>query len=441
MADSHVKACLITNPRSGRGGIDLSDVLTILQANRWEVAVRQKLHGGHATELARDAAQDGCDVVVACGGDGTLSEVVDGLAGTAVGVGVLPGGTENVWAHELGISSRLRVAAMQLVSAERRRVDVGHVTINGRHGQHFLLMAGLGMDGAVIERVSKPLKNRIGPLAVGLAALEALPTFRAVPVHVEMDGMSWNGRVSQVVIGNTRRYGGFTRVTADAFVDDGLLDVCLITAAGPVSAGRQLSSLLLRQRPSAATAEAYRAASITIRVPVALPLQLDGGTVKLDDEQPSVDGMVYTFSLVAQGISVLVPRTYDGELFQHGPLADGLARAPLQPLGDAAKPDKAHRDGGARDKRLRKHMRVVSVGTNTITAIRMRNGRVMTVELNPQTVVADEHGSELPLPGSLANLTAGDLLHVKGKRDGDHDRIVARRITLLGAQGGTNGHV
>jgi hypothetical protein len=245
--------------------------------------------------------------------------------------------------------------------------------------------------------------------------------------------------VSQVVIGNTRRYGGFTRITPDAFVDDGLLDVCLITAAGPISAGRQLSSLLLRQRPSAATAEAYRAASITIRVPVALPLQLDGGTVKLDDEQPSENGMVYTFSLVAQGVCVLVPRTYDGELFQQGPLADGLARAPLHTAADAASHGKAHRDGESRDKRLRKHMRVVSVGTNTITAVRVLTGRVMTVELNPRTVVEDERGSDLPLPGSLSNLTAGDLLRVKGKRDGDRGTIVARRIILLDAHDGANG--
>src|SRR5947209_315007 len=112
-----VNACLITNPRSGRGGIDLSEPLSVLHAQGWEITVRQKLHGGHATELAREAARDGYDVVVDCGGDGTLSEIVDGVVGTDVAVGVLPGGTQNVWAHELGISPRLRVAAAQLVGA------------------------------------------------------------------------------------------------------------------------------------------------------------------------------------------------------------------------------------------------------------------------------------------------------------------------------------
>ncbi len=200
-----VRACLITNPRSGRGGIDLTEPLQVLQAHGWEVSVRHKLHGGQATALAREAVRAGYDVVVNCGGDGTLSEIIDGVMGSEVAVGSLPGGTANLWAHEVGISSRLRVAALQLASAERRRVDVGHVTINERHGQYFMLVAGLGFDGATIARVNKSLKNLIGPAAIGLAAIQALPTFRAVPVRVTLNETEWEGRVSQIIGGNTRR--------------------------------------------------------------------------------------------------------------------------------------------------------------------------------------------------------------------------------------------
>lgn len=89
-AKLHVRACLITNPRSGHGGVNLTEALRVLDAQGWEVTVRQKLHGGHATQLAREAARDGYDVVVDCGGDGTLSEIVDGLVGTGVTVGTLP---------------------------------------------------------------------------------------------------------------------------------------------------------------------------------------------------------------------------------------------------------------------------------------------------------------------------------------------------------------
>jgi len=310
------RACLITNPQSGRGGVDLSDVLLVLQANGWKVEVRQNLEGGQATELARQAAHDGFDVVCNCGGDGTMREIITGLVNTDVAIGEIPGGTANVWARELGISRRPRVAAAQLVNSKRLRVDVGQLSINDQDKQYFLLMAGLGLDAAVMGRVSDPLKHRIGPLAVGLAALETLPSICAAPVRAELDGLHWQGVVSQMVVGNTRRYGGFTRITNRAYIDDGLLDVCFFTPAGPVQAVRQITSLLLRQRPSDAGSESYRAATVTIHAPVALPLQLDGDAVKQEPSEASSEGIVYRFSLLPQAVTMLMPRIYDGELFE-----------------------------------------------------------------------------------------------------------------------------
>lgn len=188
MARQRIRACLITNPRSGRGGIDLTEILPVLDAQGWDVTVCAKQHGGHATELARQTVVEGFNVVVDCGGDGTLSEIVGGVVGTDVAVGTLPGGTINLWSKEVGISKRLRVAALQLATAERHRLDVGHISINGKHDEYFLLMAGLGVDGAIIEQVDKQLKHRIGPLAIGLAAVRALPSLKAVEVEAEMDG-------------------------------------------------------------------------------------------------------------------------------------------------------------------------------------------------------------------------------------------------------------
>ncbi len=442
MAERYVRACLITNPRSGRGGIDLTDVLTILRGHGWHVTVRQKLHGGAAADLAREAARQGYNVVVDCGGDGTLSEIVDGVVGTDVAVGTLPGGTANLWAHEAGISKRLRVAAMQLVASERRRVDVGHVTVNGDHGQHFLLVAGLGFDGAVMRRVSKPLKNRIGPLAIGLAAVEAIPGFQAVPVTIEMDNVHWQGRMSQLVLGNSRRYGAFTKVTPDAFMDDGLLDVCIVTATSPLSVTRQLTSLAVRKRPSTASSETYRAASITVRSPVVLPLELDGGVVKLDKEEPSSDGVVYHFSLISQGVSMLVPRTYDGELFQPQRLSDISNSVQLRPV----EPDSRHLSGngagsaqtkhGRRGREKKWRLQVLSVGADSITGARLKNGRVVKVVVSPTTVMQNADGSKHLLWGSLSTLTAGDLIVAKGQRTGNGESLLGRKVVLERASSG-----
>jgi YegS/Rv2252/BmrU family lipid kinase len=427
MTDCAVRACLITNPRSGRGGIDLSSVLPVLAAHNWQVTVRQKLHGGEATKLAREAAADGYDIVVACGGDGTVRQIVDGLVGTDVAVGVLPGGTVNLWARELGVSTDLEQAALQLIDAQRRRVDVGRVTINGRRGRHFLLMAGLGFDGAVIARVSKPLKNRIGTLAVGLAALEALPSFKPVEVRVDFDGTHWEGRLSQIVVANTRRYGGFTSFTPDAYVDDGLLDVCLIAAAGTLRGGRQLASLVLRGRPNPASAELHRVASLTVTAQVPMPMQLDGGAVRLKkkDQRPGKE-ITYGFAVVAQGLNMLVPREYNGELFTHGALHNAERARPgaLQGRPHRGQHDR-HEEPG---KRI---MRITAVGPDTFTAMRLRDEKMVTVLLDSVAELRDAHGNTLPGHDVLPALAPGRIVDVKGKKDRDRGIIQAKRITLL----------
>lgn len=456
-AEHAVKACLITNPRSGRGGIDLTEPLAVLRAQGWDVVVREKLHGGGATKLAREAVADGYTVVVDCGGDGTLNEIVNGVVGTDAAVGTLPGGTANLWAHEVGISQRLRVAATQLAGAERRRVDVGRVSVSGGHGEHFLLMAGLGFDAEVVSRVKKPLKNRIGQLAVCWAAAGALRSFRATTVRVEMDGVSWEGGVTQLLVGNTRRYAGWTRITADAFMDDGLLDLCLITAKGPLSVSRQLASLLFRQRPSGGSAETYRAAEVVVRAPHALPLQIDGGMSDLNKKLPSGE-VEYTFSLIAQGVTMLVPRTYDGTLFQPGRPQALLAAPPLRPVpvdgaGPAAHSGNGHHaprhapahsahEAATKDRHADpsnspsdapkgKRLRVLAVGIDTFTAVRLKNGQVVTVKISPRTLVDDAGGEPRSLWGALSTLAEGDIVRVRGSKDAEHPRtLLAARVAL-----------
>jgi YegS/Rv2252/BmrU family lipid kinase len=415
-----LRVCLITNPRSGRGGIDLSQVLPVLRDQGWEVTVRHKEHGGHATELAQEAARSGYDAVIAAGGDGTLSEVVDGLVGTSVAVGVLPGGTVNLWARELGLSMQPRRAALQLMGSERRRVDVGHLRINGRHGRHFFLMAGIGIDGSVMARVSKPLKNRIGKLAVGVAAMNALPSFKPVQISASIDGMHWEGRVTQIVVGNTRLYGGFTTITPHAFVDDGLLDICLITADGPASGGLQLASLVLRRQPDESTAESYRAASFVVHTPYPLPVQMDGGVVRIKKKDQTAEGATYTFSVVARGITMLFPRTYDGTLFRQ-PLPPEVAPQSVP----AQLSDGEGEEGKGKDKRL---FAIHSIGMETFTATRLQNGKVVTVGIAPGALYDPGTGSEQPLREALAGLEAGQVVRIKGKKDAERGILLARQM-------------
>lgn len=419
MSNAHaVRACLITNPKGGRGGIDLAPILPVLAAHGWEVTVRHKQGGGHATELAREAAEEGYDVVVAAGGDGTVGEVVDGLVGTDVAVGVLPGGTANLWSKEIGVSGDLEQAALQLVGAQRRRIDVGRLTINGKKGQHFLLMAGLGLDAAVVSRLNKGLKKRVGMLAYLPAIGKALPQSAPFPVRVDLDGVAWQGEVLQIVIGNTRRYASVTSVTPEAFIDDGRLDVALLTPSNPASAARQLSSLVMRNHPAPTTAVSDRVGQLTVRTNTVVPLQTDGGRVKQKKVKVQDDGVVYHFTVRAHALTVLVPRDYSGALFQTGAIATvvGAGESSNAPI---KKPGK-------------RWYEIVAVGIDTLTVARLRDGRVMTARLTPETIARDAAGAEVPLAGFLDALSEGQRIHITGKKakDGTLRVITADELRL-----------
>ena len=197
------KTCLVINPRSGENLAKIADVIAVLSAAGWNTTIRIKEYGGHSMELATEAAEEGYDMVIAYGGDGTLNQVVNGVMnakGQHSIVGLIPGGTANVWASEIGIPADPVKAALTVVGSEVRKVDIGHAEVQGltfpdttmsdkdqqqtagKKGRkqkvkataaakhHFLLMAGLGIDASIMSGVSKPLKYKIGPLAVGVSA-------------------------------------------------------------------------------------------------------------------------------------------------------------------------------------------------------------------------------------------------------------------------------
>src|SRR5438874_1210610 len=311
------RACLVINPRAGQNIARLTDVIAVLAAAGWKTDIAIKEYGGHTMALATKAAEVGYDLVIAYGGDGTLNQVVNGVMnakGQHSIVGVIPGGTANVWAGEVGIPVDPVKAVLTLINSEARKVDIGHVEVesltfpetspyaqeqsptNGTKAKkdrsrgvinhartptpkarhHFLLMAGLGLDAAIMGHVSKPLKYKIGPLAVGVSAAKELPTQHPFPIEIRLfaTGRSgevlWKGEALQVVIGNTCRYADVAEMTPDAYIDDGVLDVCVITAGDPLTTIQQLTSLLLRRKPDNTTAEYFHGAHLSLSVPASI---------------------------------------------------------------------------------------------------------------------------------------------------------------------------
>jgi diacylglycerol kinase (ATP) len=174
----------------------------------------------HATELARNAAASDCDLVLACGGDGTIHEVVSGLALSSVPLAILPSGTANVLARELQLPRNPLKAAALIPQLKPRRIALGKC---GDH--YFLLMAGVGLDATAIDRVNARWKSSIGRLAYGLAALGSWSEGHFPPLSVCVDGSTFTGTF--VVVGRVSRYGGSMRITRNAHLLSDRFDVCL----------------------------------------------------------------------------------------------------------------------------------------------------------------------------------------------------------------------
>jgi YegS/Rv2252/BmrU family lipid kinase len=292
---------VITNPVSGHSLDDqrLRAALDVARAAGWDVSVAPTERAGHATEIARDAAARGIDVIVVNGGDGTINEAINGIAGTETALATVRGGTANVWAGEIGMERDPVKAMRQIVGGDRWRIDVGRA-----NGRCFLLMAGVGLDAEIIPRVSGRLKRRFGQLAYVAAGIIAVFHMKHRAAWVEIDGVTSNMSVFWMIVSNTRSYGGFTDIAFRAEADDGLFDVGVMHRGGPWRIFVDGIRVLLKRHERSPNVDYVKARAVAIET-AGLQVQLDGelfGTTPMRFE-------VWPASLI-----VIAPRGYSTPL-------------------------------------------------------------------------------------------------------------------------------
>ena len=224
---------------------------------------------GDARALAEWAVEKGFRTVVAAGGDGTVNEVVNGLAGSDVTLGVLPVGTMNVFAAELGISSRLRDAWKVIQHGTMRKVDLACAN---RH--YFVQLAGVGLDAQVVKETSLQLKKNFGPLSYLISAAHVAARKPPVLHLTTGDGRTTQG--SFVLIGNGRFYGGPITFFQEARIDDGLLDVLVFKNLSHMDIARYLGHVLMRRHTSLEDVEYFQTRKVMVRSEEAVPVEVDG---------------------------------------------------------------------------------------------------------------------------------------------------------------------
>lgn len=274
-----------------------------LREHGWRFRWQQTTGPGQATHFAAHAAREGIPLVVACGGDGTLNEVANGLAGTDAAMGTLPFGTSNIWARETQISRNPVEATRQMATGEVRKVDLGQAG-----DRYFLLFAGFGIDAKVTAGVSIPVKQRIGAAAYGISAAVEVVRWRARPTTVRLDGEELRINVLMAFAGNTRMYAGLTKITPRAVVDDGLLDVCIYEGSGKLDIAAHALRTLMQRHRNAERVIYRRVKRLEFEWgEKSLPAQLDGDALK---ERPNV------VEVAPSALKVVVPAGLRTPLFQ-----------------------------------------------------------------------------------------------------------------------------
>ncbi|MFL5659316.1 MAG: diacylglycerol/lipid kinase family protein [Ktedonobacteraceae bacterium] len=299
---SQVFAVIIANPTSGsyaRHATRLQETIAFLQQHSWHATLRLTEAAGDGRRLAREAVTQKADIVIAAGGDGTINEVIQELAGTETALGVLPIGTVNDWAREIGIPLDEHGAREILVHGRTRRIDLGRV-----NEHYFLLMVGIGLDGEITQKVEQHPLKRFGVAGYLLASTWYGLRYQSFVTSVISGEHEEKTSALQIVIGNTQLYGGAIKFTWRAKGDDGLLDAVIVRKRGPL--GRLLVAMefLLRRKERTQWISYQTSETIEIQTPTPVAMQIDGEPIGYTPAR---------FHAVPAALKVVVPpRTREG---------------------------------------------------------------------------------------------------------------------------------
>ena len=308
MTENLRNALLIHNPNAGHGGSRrrrlLDEARRIFSAAGIDAELAETTAPGHATEIAQRAGAQGRQLVIACGGDGTLNEVVNGLAanqnGHRVPLALLPGGTANILAKEIGLPWNIPAAARKLVHGDVKEIALGLATpVNEpEKKRYFLSVAGAGPDGMIVYSIDLSLKARVGILAYWWHSAREVfrykyPHFRVLTGNDRLD-------VSLVVVGRTKHYGGPFRITteADLYADE--FELLGLTTKSGLRYLTYLPALWLGKLRGTEGVHFWKARSI-----VCEPLEAKTVYAQIDGE--SFVRLPVEFKIVPRALKLLVP--------------------------------------------------------------------------------------------------------------------------------------
>lgn len=248
---------------------------------------------GEAEQMARRGVEEGFEKIVAAGGDGTINEVVNGLAGTNTTLGLLPIGTMNVFANELGLPVHDLELCWNVIQSDRTR----SVDLPTANKKFFVQLAGVGLDAQVVKETSTQLKKNFGPLSYLISAAQ-IAARQPPRLFIEADEAPVK-EGSFVLIGNGRRYGGPFPFFKHAVIDDGKLDVIVFKSLGYLEIIKYLQDVVFSSDIRVPEIEYFQTSRLRVDSDQSVPVELDGELV---------GNCPVEFGLQERSLRVLVPR-------------------------------------------------------------------------------------------------------------------------------------
>lgn len=266
------KVAVIAHQRKTFGG-GLDQLRTLLAEHGVEEVLWYEVpKSKKSPKKAREAAKEGADLIFVWGGDGTVQRCMDALAGGPTPVAILPAGTANLLATNLGIPQDLPEAVRIGFEGKRIHLDLGRI-----NGEHFAVMAGAGFDAEMIADADRGLKDRMGRLAYVWTGIRHVGS-AIVPVKIKLDGQTWfEGDVSCVLLGNVGTITGGIEAFDDADPQDGWLEVGIATAKGPIQWARTLGRMTMGRSDQSPFVRMTRAKRVSVRFGAPTTYELDGG--------------------------------------------------------------------------------------------------------------------------------------------------------------------
>ncbi len=263
----------IANPIAG-GGRAKSQVPRIIK-NFTEAGADFELYTttgpGDAVDAARQAAAGGFDVVVAIGGDGTVNEVLNGIAGSGAILAAVHGGKGNDFAQAVGMPRDIDAACAALLRGKTKAIDLGRVM-----DRYFINSVGVGFDAVVAHRVNQGVKLFRGVSAYIYTVFKTLTTYAPVQMEVTLDDTSFTMHPMLVAVGIGQAYGGGMRIVPDAIQDDGLFDVCVIDRTGRLELAYHFPKVFKGNHTRMKQTSMYRSKEVKLQLSAVHPLHMEG---------------------------------------------------------------------------------------------------------------------------------------------------------------------